>query len=75
MSNLCWLTDEQMARLQPYFPKSHGRPWVDDRRVLGGIVFVNRNGFAGPMHQGSTVHTRRSTTAVSGGVRGAFSSA
>ncbi|MBN9032826.1 MAG: IS5/IS1182 family transposase, partial [Rhizobiales bacterium] len=25
MSNLFWLTDEQMARLQPYFPKSHGR--------------------------------------------------
>ena len=44
MSDLDWLTDEQMARLQPYFPKSHGRPRVDDRRVLSGIVFVNRNG-------------------------------
>jgi transposase len=31
MRNLYWLTDEQMARLQPYFPKSHGRPRVDDR--------------------------------------------
>ena len=31
MSNLYWLTDEQMARLEPYFPKSHGRPRVDDR--------------------------------------------
>jgi len=44
MSDLYWLTDEQMARLQPFFPKSHGRPRVDDRRVLSGIVFVNRNG-------------------------------
>ncbi len=44
MSNISWLTDEQMARLQPYFPKSHGRPRVDDRRVLSGIIFVNRNG-------------------------------
>ena len=44
MSNLFWLTDEQMARLQPYFPKSHGRQRVDDRRVLSGIIFVNRNG-------------------------------
>ena len=44
MSNLYWLTEEQMARLQPYFPKSHGRPRVDDRRVLSGIFFVNRNG-------------------------------
>ncbi|WP_446740826.1 IS5 family transposase [Sphingomonas sp. CFBP 13728] len=33
-----------MARLEPYFPKSHGKPRVDDRRVLSGIVFVNRNG-------------------------------
>jgi transposase len=44
MSDLFWLTDEQMARLQPYFPRSHGKPRVDDRRVLSGIVFVNRNG-------------------------------
>src|SRR3546814_5207942 len=44
MSDLYWLTDEQMARLQPYFPKSHGRARVDDRRVLSGIIFVNRNG-------------------------------
>ena len=44
MSDPYWLTDEQMARLKPYFPKSHGKPRVDDRRVLSGIVFVNRNG-------------------------------
>ncbi|AYM09077.1 hypothetical protein At1D1460_48360 (plasmid) [Agrobacterium tumefaciens] len=44
MSNLFWLTDEQMARLQPYFPKSHDPQRVDDRRVLSGIIFVNRNG-------------------------------
>ncbi len=44
MSDLFWLTDEQMARLQPFFPRSHGKPRVDDRRVLSGIIFVNRNG-------------------------------
>jgi len=44
MSTLFWLTDAQMARLQPFFPKSHGRPRVDDRRVLSGIIFINRNG-------------------------------
>ena len=44
MSDLYWLTDEQMARLQPYFPKSHGRERVDNRRVLSGIIFINRNG-------------------------------
>ncbi len=44
MSNLFWLTDVQMARLQPFFPKSHGKPRVDDRRVLSGIILFNRNG-------------------------------
>src|SRR5690606_26103235 len=36
--------DAQMARLEPFFPKSHGKPRVDDRRVLSGIIFINRNG-------------------------------
>ncbi|RYE72779.1 MAG: IS5 family transposase [Oxalobacteraceae bacterium] len=44
MSSLYWLTDEQMERLRRFFPKSHGKPRVDDRRVLSGIIFVNRNG-------------------------------
>ena len=44
MSDLFWLTDVQMARLEPFFPKSHGKPRVDDRRVLSGIIFINRNG-------------------------------
>ena len=43
MSDLYWLTDEQMAKLSPFFPKSHGKPRVDDRRVLSGIIFINRN--------------------------------
>ena len=44
MSNLYWLSEDQMARLRPFFPKSHGKPRVDDRRVLSGIIFINRNG-------------------------------
>jgi transposase len=44
MSNLYWLTEGQMERLKPFFPKSHGKPRVDDRRVLSGIIFINRNG-------------------------------
>lgn len=28
-------------RLEPFFPKSHGRPWVYDRRVLGGTTFTS----------------------------------
>ena len=44
MSNLFWLTETQMVRLRPFFPKSHGIPRVDDKRVLSGIIFINRNG-------------------------------
>lgn len=44
MDDLFWLTDVQMERLKPFFPLSHGVPRVDDRRVLSGIIFVNRNG-------------------------------
>jgi transposase len=33
-----------MARLQPFFPRTHGQPLVDDHRVLSGIIFINRNG-------------------------------
>ena len=44
MSNLFWLIEAQMNRLRPFFPRSHGRPRVDDRRVLSGIISINRNG-------------------------------
>jgi transposase len=44
LSGLFWLTEAQMARLEHFFPKSHGKPRVDDRRLLSGIVFINRNG-------------------------------
>ena len=47
MSNLYWLTGAQIERLKPFFPKSHGKPRVDDRRVLSGIIFINRNGLRG----------------------------
>ena len=38
-----WLTDAQMERLRPFFPLSPGVPRVDDRRVISGIIFLNRN--------------------------------
>ncbi len=55
--------DERTARLEPFFPKSHGCPGVDDRRVLSGIIFVNRNGLRwrdAPAERGParTIHNR-----------------
>ena len=34
----------QLAILEPFFPKSYGKPRVDDKRVLNGIIFNNHNG-------------------------------
>lgn len=33
-----------MAPLRPYFPKSRDRSRVEDKSVLSGIIFINRNG-------------------------------
>jgi transposase len=44
MSDLIWLSQAQMRRIEPYFPLSHGVARVDNRRVISGIVFVIRNG-------------------------------
>lgn len=44
MSDLFWLSEAQVDRLRPFFPKSRGKPRVDDRRVLSGIIFIQRNG-------------------------------
>ncbi len=44
MSDLYWLSDAQMTKLEPFFRKSHGKPRVADKRVLSGIIFFNLNG-------------------------------
>ena len=44
MSDHFWLSKEQLARIEPYFPLSHGVPRVDDRRVLSGIIHVLKRG-------------------------------
>lgn len=43
MSDLYWLTDEQMARLAPYFPKSHGKPRVDGRTEKSKPANIDSN--------------------------------
>ena len=55
MNDLFLLSEEQMARISPYFPLSHGVPRVDDRRVVSGIVYVIKNGLQwrdAPSHYG-----------------------
>lgn len=75
MGDLFWLTDEQMERLRPFVPQSHGRPHADDRRVLSGIVFVNRMECAGEMRPAPMVLPRRSTNGGSVGASVAYARA
>ena len=44
MTDHYWLSEKQLNRLKPYFPRSHGVPRVDDRRVLSGIIHVLKRG-------------------------------
>lgn len=44
MTDLFWLSDAQLQRIEHHFPLSHGMPRVDELRVVLGIVFVLRNG-------------------------------
>ncbi len=40
-----WLNDDQFARLEPLLPTdTRGKPRVDDRRVISGIVHVLKSG-------------------------------
>ena len=75
MSDLYWLTDEQMARLEPYFPKSHGKHGLMTGEFCAASFSSTATGYDGAMPLGSMAHTRRSTTGGSDGVKGASSSA
>ena len=44
MKDHFWLSDEQLKRIEPYFPLSHGVPRVDDQRVISGITHVLKRG-------------------------------
>jgi transposase len=45
MSDLFWLNDAQFARLSPHLPTdTRGKPRVDDKRVISGIIHVLRSG-------------------------------
>ncbi len=44
MSDLFYLDASQLERIQPYFPKPHGVPRVDDLRVISGIIHVLKRG-------------------------------
>jgi transposase len=43
--DLFWLSDDQFERLEPLLPKNtRGKPRVDDRRVISGIIHIQKSG-------------------------------
>ena len=45
MADFFWLSETQFARLEPLLPTdTRGKPRVDDRRVISGIVHVLKSG-------------------------------
>lgn len=44
MRTLFYLSESQMERLSPFFPRSHGIPRADDRHVVSGILYVIKHG-------------------------------
>jgi transposase len=42
MTRLFWLFDEAWAAIDPHLP--HGKPRVDDRRVISGILHILQTG-------------------------------
>jgi transposase len=44
MSQFFYLSNEQLKRISPFFPLSHGIPRVDDLKVLSGIIYVIKSG-------------------------------
>ena len=44
MAEQFWLSDEQWAVIEPLLPRLGGKPRVDDRRVISGILHRYREG-------------------------------
>ena len=44
MSQLVSLSAEQLERIKPFFPLSHGISRVDDLKVISGIIYVIKHG-------------------------------
>ena len=44
MTDLFLLSPAQLAKIEPFFPKSHGIAPVDHRRVISGIICILKHG-------------------------------
>ena len=72
MRDLFWLSKEQLARIEPFFPLAHGVPRVDDRKVISGIIFVIKRDCCGEMLLMNMDRTKPFMTASNVGMRWVF---
>ena len=73
MRTLFYLSESQLERIKPFFPRSHGAPRVDDRRVVSGIIYVIKHGLQWKDAPDEYGHTKRCTIDSSGGADSVFS--
>lgn len=71
--HLLYLSESQLERIKPFFPRSHGAPRVDDRRVVSGIIYVIKHGLQWQDAPDEYGPTKRCTIALSGGAGSVFS--
>lgn len=72
MRTLFYLSESQMERISPFFPRSHGIPRADDRHVVSGILYVIKHGLQWKVLPRNMVRTRRCTIGSSGGAGSVF---
>lgn len=63
MSNLYWLSKEQLELIKPYFPLSHGKPRVDD--LAKQLTKINSIEFKGEKHAFSDANIKNKDMSLS----------
>lgn len=70
MRTLFYLSESQLELIKPFFPRSHGVPVVDDRRVVIGVFdkiftkWANKTPFDGSLMLDTTHLKAHSTAAI-----------
>ena len=65
MKSIFWLSDDQMALINPYLPcRTAGKRREDDQRIISGIIMCSNQAAAGRTVPQNTVPIPRYITAI-----------
>ena len=73
MRTLFYLSESQLERIKPFFPRSHGAPVWMTGVSSAALSTSSSTDFSERMHLMSTARTKRCAIALSGGVCSVFS--